>query len=99
MGWGNLAEEAVSAAEGDMARVQAAADAISAALKKVEPWLNAGTWQGPDATTWMGQWNSFYATVQSCLNGLPAAEANVVSQTRIQMEKLARQHAGQPAPS
>ena len=99
MGWGDLVQQAVTDASGDMARVQNAADAISAAIKKVQPWLNPDTWQGSEATTWMGDWETFYASVQSGLNGLPAAEASVVSQTRTQMEKLARQHAGQPAPS
>jgi hypothetical protein len=98
MGWGDLAQQAVTDASGDMAKVQNAADAISAAIKKVQPWLNAGTWQGSEATTWMGDWETFYASVMSCLSGLPAAEAHVISSTRTQMEKLARQHAGQPAP-
>jgi uncharacterized protein YukE len=97
MGLGQLAEEAVNAAEGDMARVQAAADAISAAIKKVQPLLNSGTWQGPAATAWTGEWNSLYAAVASCLNGLPAAEANVVAQVRTQMEKMIQQHARQLA--
>jgi hypothetical protein len=97
MGLGQLAGEAVGAAEGDMAKVQAAADAISVAIKKVQPWLNSGTWQGPEATSWMGEWNSFYAAVLSCLNGLPAAEANVVSQVRVQMEKMVQQETRKPA--
>jgi hypothetical protein len=99
MGWGDLVQQAVTDASGDMAKVQNAADAISAAIKNVQPWLNPDTWQGSEATTWMGDWETFYASVMSCLNGLRAAEASVVSQTRTQMEKLAHQRAGQPAPS
>ncbi|HEY4463781.1 MAG TPA: hypothetical protein VGN41_14050 [Streptosporangiaceae bacterium] len=99
MGWGDLVQQAVTDASGDMAKVQNAADAISAAIKKAQPWLTPDTWQGSEATAWMGEWETFYARVMSCLNELPAAEASVVSQTRTQMEKLARQHAGQPAPS
>lgn len=99
MGWGDLVQQAVQDASGDMAKVQKAADAISAAIKKVQPWLTSDTWQGPEATAWVGDWTTFYGTVMSCLNGLPAAEAGVVSSTRTQMEQMARQHAGQPAPS
>lgn len=98
MGWGQLEFEAVSAAQADMAKVQAAADAIQAAIAKVTPLLNSGTWQGPEATSWIGDWQSFYKGVQSCLNSLPAAEAQAVSQVRQEMQKLAQQHAGQPAP-
>ena len=98
MGLGQLiVEEAVGAAEGDMAKVQAAADAISAAVKKVQPLLNSGTWQGPEATSWMGEWNSLYAAVLRCLDGLPAAEANVVSQVHAQVEKMVQQRAKQSA--
>lgn len=97
MGWGALAQEAVAGAEADMARVQAAADAIRQAIGKVAPLLDAGTWQGPAAAAWIGEWNGFYQAVQSCLNALPAAEQQVISQVRAQMAQLARQHAGQPA--
>jgi hypothetical protein len=76
-----------------MGNVQAAADAISAAIAKVTPWLNGQTWTGSAATSWEGDWNSFYASVKSCLNDLPAAEASIVSSTRTQMEALvAKQH-------
>lgn len=99
MSWGDLVQEAVAEARSDMARVQAAADAISKAVSNVSPWLDDGTWQGPDAARWIGDWHGFYQSVQSCLNGLPAAEAQLVAQVRTQMDKLARDHAGQPAPS
>lgn len=99
MGWGDLVAEEVSAAQTDMAKVQAAADAISQAISKVRPWLSSGTWDGPEATSWIGDWQSFYQGVQSCLNSLPNAETDVVAQVRQQAEKHAQQHAGQPAPA
>lgn len=98
MGWGDLVAEDVSAAQADMARVQAAADAIHTAIGKVAPLLNSGTWQGPDATAWIGEWQSFYQGVQSCLNGLPAAEAQVVAKVRADATKMLQHHTGQPAP-
>ena len=99
MGWGQLVEEAVSEAESDMARVQAAAEAINAAIGKVRPLLSGDTWQGPDASSWISDWNGFYKSVQSCLGGLPAAEKAVVAKVQSDMESQARQHAGQPAPT
>jgi uncharacterized protein YukE len=88
-----MVQQAVEAACDDMDKVQAAADAISAAIAKVTPWLNGQTWTGSAATSWEGDWNSFYATVKSCLNDLPAAESSIISSTRTQMEALAaKQH-------
>ena len=89
----DMVQQAVEAASDEMGNVQAAADAISAAIAKVTPWLNGQTWTGSAATSWEGDWNSFYASVKSCLNDLPAAEASIVSSTRTQMEALAaKQH-------
>ena len=88
-----MVQEAVEDASNDMGNVQAAADAISAAIGKVTPWLSGQTWTGSAATSWEGDWNTFYATVKSCLNDLPAAEASVITATRTQMEALAaKQH-------
>ena len=88
-----MVQQAVEAASDEMGNVQAAADAISAAIAKVTPWLNGQTWTGSAATSWEGDWNSFYASVKNCLNDLPAAEASIVSSTRTQMEALAaKQH-------
>jgi uncharacterized protein YukE len=88
-----MVQQAVEAAASEMGNVQAAADAISAAISKVAPWLNGDTWTGGSAAAWEGDWNSFYATVKSCLNDLPAAESSVISSTRTQMEQLvAKQH-------
>jgi uncharacterized protein YukE len=88
-----MVQQAVEAASNDMGNVQAAADAISDAIAKVTPWLSGQTWTGSAATSWEGDWNSFYATVKSCLNDLPAAESSVISSTRTQMEQLAaKQH-------
>jgi uncharacterized protein YukE len=87
-----MVQEAVEGAASDMGNVQAAADAISAAIAKVTPWLSGQTWTGSAATAWEGDWHTFYATVTSCLNDLPAAESSVISATRTQMEKLAAQH-------
>lgn len=86
-----MVQEAVEDAASDMGNVQAAADAISAAIAKVTPWLSGQTWTGSAATAWEGDWNTFYATVTGCLNDLPAAESSVISATRTQMEKLAAQ--------
>jgi uncharacterized protein YukE len=93
MGWGDLVGQAVSAAESDMSTVQAAADAISAAIGQVKPWLTAETWEGAAASAWVGEWTSFYQGVQSCLSSLPAAEADVVSAVRSQMMKVEEAHA------
>jgi uncharacterized protein YukE len=88
-----LVQQAVEDASYDMGNVQTAADAISAAIAKVTPWLNGQTWTGSAAASWEGDWNTFYATVKSCLNDLPAAEASVITATRTQMEALAaKQH-------
>jgi uncharacterized protein YukE len=85
----DMVQQAVEAAAQDMGNVQAAADAISAAIGKVTPWLNGQTWTGSAATSWEGDWNTFYATVKNCLSDLPAAESSVVSATQTQMEALA----------
>ncbi len=88
-----LVQQAVEDASYDMGNVQAAADAISAAIAKVTPWLSGQTWTGSAAASWEGDWNTFYATVKSCLGELPAAEASVITATRTQMEALAaKQH-------
>jgi hypothetical protein len=99
MGWGDLVAETVGEARSEMAGVEAAAQAIQHAISNVQPWLTPDTWQSGEATAWIGDWQGFYKTVQSCLASLPAAEAQVVAQVRSDMQKMARQHAGQPAPS
>lgn len=88
-----MVEEAVQAAAADMAKVQAAADAISAAVGKVKPTLSGQTWTGPAATAWEGDWNSCYSAVLSCLNALPAAEASVIADVQRQAEQLAARQA------
>jgi uncharacterized protein YukE len=88
MGVGNLVSEAISAAEGDMTTVQAAADAISDAIGKVKPWLTTETWEGDAATAWAGEWTSFYRGVQNCLSNLQSAETDVVSAVRTQMTQI-----------
>lgn len=47
---GDIVGQAVSDAEADMNKVQAAADAISAAIRGVKPWLTPETWEGNAAT-------------------------------------------------
>jgi hypothetical protein len=84
-----MVEEAVADASYDMGRVQTAADAISAAISRVTPWLSGQTWTGSAATSWEGDWSTFYATVKSCLGDLPAAETSVINATRTQMEQEA----------
>lgn len=87
----NIVGDAVSSAEADMSKVQAAADAISTAIGKVQPWLGGDTWTGPAATAWEGDWNSFYGTVLGVLNSLPSAEASVISGVQKQAEALQKQ--------
>jgi hypothetical protein len=99
MGWGDLAAENVREAQAAMQEVENAAQAILRAISDVQPWLTSATWQSGEATAWIGDWQSFYQAVRSCLGSLPAAEAQVVSQVRTDMEKMLHQHAGQPAPS
>ncbi len=84
-----MVQEAVEAAASDMGKVQTAADAISAAIGKVTPWLTGQTWTGAAATSWEGDWTSFYASVKSCLADLPAAEHDIISSTQTQMEQEA----------
>ncbi|HEY2507348.1 MAG TPA: hypothetical protein VGI58_12595 [Streptosporangiaceae bacterium] len=94
MGFGDIVEQAVDDACNDMyGTVQPAVDAISAAIKKVQPLLNSGTWQGPAATAWIGDWNSFYSGVMRLLATMPGAEASVISGVRDQMEKIEKQQA------
>jgi hypothetical protein len=45
----NFVEEAVQEAAADMGTVQAAADAISGAIARVQPLLSGQTWTGPAA--------------------------------------------------
>ncbi len=89
----NIVGDAVASAEADMSKVQAAADAINAAIGKVRPLLGGDTWTGPAASAWEGDWNSFYGSVVSCLNSLPSAEASVISGVRQQAEQLQKQMA------
>ena len=90
MGSGDIVGQAVSAAQADMNTVQAAADAIITAVGKVRPWLTPQTWEGNAAATWTGDWESFYRTVQSCLDGLPSAESDIVSAVQTQMTQIAQ---------
>jgi hypothetical protein len=99
MGWGDLVAEAVESASNDMSRVQGAADAIEGAVSKAQGLLDPQTWLGQPAQAWIGNWMGTYKTLLSCLNGLPNAEASVVVAVRSQMEKIAQEHASQPAPS
>lgn len=81
-----MVQEAVEAAASDMGKVQTAADAIGTAIDKVTPWLTGQTWTGAKATSWEGDWTSFYASVKSCLGDLPAAEQDIIRSTQTQME-------------
>jgi hypothetical protein len=89
---GDYVAECVQAATQDMAKVQAAAEAISGAIGKVRPWLTGQTWKGPAATAWEGEWESCYNSVQGCLNSLPGAEASVISAVRTQAEQQLKKH-------
>jgi uncharacterized protein YukE len=100
MSYGNMTAEAVQGAQDDMSVVDAAAQAILGAIKAVSPWLTDQTWTGQAASSWCGDWNSFYRQVQSLLaNQLPGAETQVINQVRTQMEQLAREHPGAATPS
>ena len=96
MGWGNIAADGIAAAQQDMAAVEAAADVIMQAIGSARTWLNGQTWSGQAATVWCDDWQGFYRQVEACLNGLPATEAQVVSEVRTQMEALIKAHATQP---
>jgi uncharacterized protein YukE len=96
MGSGDIVGQAVAAAQADMNTVQAAADAIGAAVGKVRPWLTRETWEGNAAATWTGEWETFYRTVQNCLNDLPSAESDIVSAVRTQMLQIAAQRSEAP---
>lgn len=89
---GGYVQSAVSGAQTDMSSVHAAADAITAAINAVKPLLGGQTWTGPAADAWEGDWNSFYASVLSCLNDLPAAEASVISGVQAQAEQQLKEH-------
>ena len=89
----NFVEEAVQEAAADMGTVQAAADAISSAVAKVQPLLSGQTWTGPAADAWEGDWNACYGAVLSCLNALPAAESSVIAGVQRQAEQFVTQHA------
>jgi uncharacterized protein YukE len=100
MGYGDLIAEAVQGAQNDMSQVNAAAQTILGAIRSAGPWLTDQTWTGHAADAWCADWNSFYRQVQSLLaNQLPAAETQVVSQVRTQMQQLAREHPGAVTPS
>jgi hypothetical protein len=77
-----------------MGSVQAAANAIIAAINGVKPWLGGQTWTGPAADSWEGDWNAFYASVLSCLNDLPAAESSVVNGVQAQAEQQVKKDPG-----
>lgn len=85
----NIVADAVQAAAADMARVQAAADAINGAVGRVRPLLSGQTWTGPAATAWEGDWNNSCSAVLSCLNALPGAEASVIAGVQRQAEQVA----------
>lgn len=87
---GQLWAEARQAASEDMGRAVAAGEAISALIKNVQPFLSSGTWSGPAADSWMGEWNSFYGQLLRMLNELPAAQAAVVKTVGNQMEAAQR---------
>lgn len=81
--------QAVQDTQADMNTVQAAADAINDAIKKVEPWLTPETWRGQAATDWADNWKTVYHGVQSWLTGdLQPAENEIVSAVRTQMTEL-----------
>lgn len=88
MGGSYTVAQAVQYAEADMNAVQAAADAIHTAIKKVEQWLTPETWRGQAATEWAGNWRTFYHGVQICLSDLPHAESDIKSAVQTQMTEL-----------
>jgi hypothetical protein len=97
MGYGDLVQQAVDDASADMGNVQAAADAISAAISKAWQWVNPDTWQGQAAQNWQGDWQGFYTGVKNCLGELPSAESSVIDETQTQMEQFVAKHDHQNA--
>jgi len=90
MGNEYLIQQAVESASYDMySRVQPAVDAITAAINKVRPLLDHGTWSGPAAQDWISQWISQHNRVLNLLAEMPGAELKVISDTRAQMAALA----------
>lgn len=91
MDYGSLTQEAVSDAASDMSSVNAAAEAIVAAINGARIWITDQTWSGHAAASWSGDWNGFYGQLLNLLSDqLPGAEATVVSNVRTQMDKLAQ---------
>lgn len=89
---GGFVATAVEDAQNDMGKVQQAADAITGAINAVKPLLGGKTWTGPAADAWEGDWNTFYASVQSCLNSLHGAEASVISAAQTQAEQAVKKN-------
>lgn len=79
MGLGQIWGEEREAAAQETGQAIAAGDAIAELIKAVRPFLNAGTWGGPAADAWMGDWDNFYTRLLRMLNDLPAAQATVLS--------------------
>lgn len=88
MGDQYLVQQAVEDAENDMSTVQAAVEAIEAAIKATKPWITDQTWSGSAATTWCSGWNGFYNQILGLLNQIHAAEPVIVNQARTQAENL-----------
>ncbi len=92
MGYGDLVAQAVADAQGDMARVGAAADEILSAIGAVRPWLHDHTWTGQAADAWCGQWKTFYGQLSSLLGPqLDGAESAAVNGARTQAEAMVTQ--------
>lgn len=79
MGFGEIWAEEWQAAAAETGQAVAAAEAIAGLIKAVRPFLNAGTWSGPPADAWMGDWDNFYGRLLRMLDELPAAQATVLA--------------------
>lgn len=77
LGLGQIWGEERQAAAEETGQAIAAGDAIAGLIKAVRPFLNAGTWSGPAADSWMGDWDNFYGRLLRMLQELPAAQATV----------------------
>lgn len=83
---GDFVGAAVGAAQADMARVLAAANAIQAQYNSTKPLMTAQTATGGRADQELGDWNALCNQVLSLLGGLAGAAQAIVADTQAQAE-------------
>lgn len=86
-----IVQQAVDDASQSMyGQVQPAVEAIHAAIEKVQPLLDHGTWSGSAAQEWIDGWMAQYKTVLNLLAEMPGIERQVVSAAMTRADHLAR---------